>query len=301
MTGAPFDGLIACSSAQATGLRLATRLNVPLLPAHVKPHPDGELSIAISPDVKDKRIVLVGSFYRPIHTNLFEFALIADALARAEVGEIIGVIPYLAYTRQDRVDQPGHPLSMAVIAGMLKQNRMSHLMTVELHNPASAEWFDMPFTNLSGSWVISEYLRSNLLPALHRPLLLSPDKGRAEWVANLGEDLEINAAHMVKKRLSDREVEMVCDIDLTDHDVILLDDMIATGGSMARAVQIAREQGAASVHCVAIHGVFAENAETRLITAGAESIAVSTSIPSGFAVIDLTQTLFEGLLAIVEK
>ncbi|MFH0881971.1 MAG: ribose-phosphate diphosphokinase [bacterium] len=299
MIGVPFDGLIACSSAQSTGLHLAKRLNVPLLPAHVKPHPDGELAIRITPDVKGKRIVLVGSFYRPVHNNIFEFALIADALARADVKEIIGVIPYMAYARQDRVDQPGKPLSMAVIARMLRQNLISHILTVELHNPESVKLFDVPFDNINGSSVVSEYLRETLLPAAHRPILLSPDKGRANWVAKIGEDLQVKFAHMVKNRLSDRDVEMVCDTDLTDHDVFLLDDMIATGGSMAKAVQIAREQGAASVHCVAVHGVFAENAETRLITAGAESIAVSTSIPSGFAVIDLIPTLVEELLATV--
>jgi ribose-phosphate pyrophosphokinase len=174
-------------------------------------------------------------------------------------------------------------------------------LTVELHNPESVRLFDVPFENLNCSWVVSEYLRGTLLPAAHRPILLSPDKGRAEWVGKIGEDLQVKSAHMVKQRLSDREVELICDADLTDHDVFLLDDMIATGGSMAKAVQIARERGAASVHCVAVHGIFAENAETRLITAGAESIAVSTSIPSGFAVIDLTSTLMDGLLAVVEE
>jgi len=174
-------------------------------------------------------------------------------------------------------------------------------LTVELHNPKSVDLFSVPLENLSGAWPVSEYLRETLLPAVHRPLLLSPDKGRASWVAKIGETLQIASAHMIKERLSDREVEMVCDTDLTDHDVILLDDMIATGGSMAKAIHIARERGAASVHCVAVHGVFAERAETSLITAGAESIAVTTSIPSGFAVIDLTSTLADGLLTVIEE
>jgi len=295
VTQTSFDGLIACSSAQSIGLHLAARLRVPLLPVRVRPYPDGELSIQTSPDVKGKRVILVGTFYRPVHSNFFEFALIADALVRTGVKEIVGVVPYMAYARQDRVDQPGKPLSMAVMANLLQRDCISEIFTVELHNPNSVNLFDIPLQNLSAKWAVSEYIRETLLPGMHKPVLLSPDEGRAAWVGEIGESLEVQTAHMIKRRLSEREVEIDCDVDLNDRDVIFLDDMIATGGSMARGVAIAKERGADDVHCVAVHGVFAEHAETRLITAGAHSIAVSTSIPSGFATIDLTSSLADAL------
>jgi ribose-phosphate pyrophosphokinase len=273
------------------GWSLARRISVPLFPAKVRPHPDGELSIEISPEVKGRTIALVGSFYKPVHEHLFEFALMADALVRADVREIVGVVPYIAYARQDRVDAPGVPLSMAVVADMIQSPRMSRLISVELHNPQTADLFTIPLSNLRAETPVTDHLSKSLLNTTTSPLLVSPDKGRAEWVASLGERLKVPTTWLNKQRLSDREVQVQSDESMDGRDVILLDDMIATGGSMARAVHLAREQGADSVHCVAVHGVFAEHAETRLFNAGARSISVSDSIPSGFAVIELADLI----------
>lgn len=296
MTGSGrIDGLVACSSAQALGWSLAKQLDVPLLPAVVRPHPDGELSIELSPDARGKRMALVGSFHRPVHQHLFEFALIADALVHMGVQEIVGVIPYLAYARQDRVDHPGVPLSMDVVVRMLQSERMAGLVMVELHNPKTAQLFSLPIENLRAERLVADELKKTLLPEMKNPLLLSPDRGRSEWVATIGEHLGLLSSWMEKERISDREVTVTVDEELTDKDVVLLDDMIATGGSMERAVRLVRERGASSVHCVAVHGVFAEHAETRLFTAGAESIRVTNSIPSGFAVIDVTPLLADAL------
>lgn len=285
------DGIVACSSSQSLGWALAKELGVPLLPAVVRPHPDGELSIELSEEASGKRMALIGSFYRPVHKHLFEFALIADALVHTDVKEIVGVIPYLAYARQDRVDHPGVPLSMDVVARMVSSDRMAGLLTVELHNPGTADLFSIPIKNLRAEEVVARDLENNLLPKMNRPLLISPDRGRAEWVANIGKLLSLETVWMKKERISDREVSVTLDADLDGRDVVLLDDMIATGGSMARAVRLAKERGANRVHCAAVHGVFAEHAETRLFTAGAESIRVTNSIPTGFAVMDLAPLL----------
>ncbi|MBZ0266087.1 ribose-phosphate diphosphokinase [bacterium] len=289
------DCIVSCSSAQALSLELSRKLMIPLLPVKVRSHPDGELSTHILADFQGKDVILAGSFYRPAHENLFEFVLLLDALERGGVKSIRGIIPYMAYSRQDRVDAPGRPISISVVANMLQSEHLRELYTMELHNPETTTLFTTPLQNLSASNPVAEYLEQKILTTLENPLLVSPDRGRAVWVQQLAIKTNLPWLHMDKKRISDREVEVQCNGDLRGKDVILLDDMIATGGSMAQAVKLAKSQSARSVICIAIHGIFAEHAETRLITAGAGQIIVSNSIPSGFSEIDLSEVFLEAV------
>jgi len=293
---APLDGVVCCTTGQALGFHLSRALAIPLISARVTPHPDGELSIRIRDRVAGRRLLLVGTSASPLHASLFEIALFADALVRAGVTGLVAVVPYIAYARQDRVDQPGKPISLAVVGSLLHRDEIERLYTVELHNRDTAALFPTPLIDLPASDPTAAYLRAEVLPDCERPVLVSPDKGRGPWVEALGKQMELPAFHMEKRRLSDREVEITSPESLAGRDVILLDDMIATGGSMARAVRMAREQGARSVHCAAVHGVFAEHAETRLFTEGADSVAVSNSLNTGFSRIDLTPTLVEAIL-----
>lgn len=292
----PLDGVVCCTTGQALGYHLSRELGIPLVSAGVTPHPDGELSIRIRDRVAGRRLLLVGTSATPVHASLFEIALFADALVRAGVAGITAVVPYIAYARQDRVDQPGKPISLSVVGSLLHRDEIDHLYTVELHNPETASFFPTPLVNLPASDPTAAYLRRDVLPECEAPVLVSPDKGRGPWVKALGEQMGLPAFHMEKRRLSDREVEVTSPEPLEGRDVILLDDMIATGGSMARAVRMAREEGARSVHCAAVHGVFAEHAETRLFTEGAASVAVSNSLNTGFSRIDITPTIAEAIL-----
>ena len=290
-----FDAIVSSTSAQHLGYLLSREMQIPLVPLSAQTHPDGELSVSLNSDVKGKRVIFLATFSRPIHTNIVEYAIIRDALLRHGAREIVTVIAYMAYGRQDRVDQPGKPISLSVIADIVSKPGIAEVFVVELHNLASIEYFPVPVRTVSAIPAVVDYLRS-FVATLPKPAIVSPDLRRWKWAQDVAGPLSLPVYRMIKKRLSDREVTTYCEDDLSHCDVIFVDDIISTGVSMARATTVAYESGAESVHAVAVHGVFSEYAETRLLTAGVKSIAVTNSIVTGFSCIDIVPTIAKTLL-----
>lgn len=256
--------------------KIAQQLNLPVGKAHFGSFPDGERLVKVEEDLAGETVLLVGSTGPPVDSNTLELALLADAVRRAGAARILAVIPYLGYSRSERVSPAGSPLACRVIADLLSRCGIERLVTLDLHASAIAGFFSIPVVEVSAIPILSQSL-----PKFRagKGVIVSPDAGGIRRATHLASLLGLPLGFAVKHRSSPTQTQ-VLELwgELHDRDVILCDDIISTGGTLAEAAKIAFQQGAASVVAIATHAVMAPGAETRLKEAGIKRVVVTDSL-----------------------
>ncbi len=274
MTGARiFSG----SSNRHLADRIAEYLGYPLGRAQVEDFPDGETSVKLLDDVRGCDTFIVQSVCPPCSKNLMELLIFIDCLKRASAKRITAVIPYFGYARQDRKDEGRVPITAKLVANLLTIAGTDRVLTLDLHAAQIQGFFDIPVDNLSAEPVLSAYMTSMDLGAL---TLVSPDVGnvkRARVYANhLGGDLAI----IDKRRVSGTETQALAIIgDVKDKTVLMVDDIIATAGTVVKACDTVRRHGARRIIIAATHGVLCGPAVERLSQADIDQLAVTDTIP----------------------
>jgi ribose-phosphate pyrophosphokinase len=244
-----------------------------LIETEIKKFPDGEKYVRVLGSSDE--VTVVQSTFRPQDEHLVELILIADALRERGVQTLRAVVPYLAYSRQDRVTKEGEPVSVRAIMRTLGVY-YGELYVFDLHNPETLRFFPGKAVNLSPARAITEYFREKLGDGL----VLAPDKGARERARTVAERLGLEYSHFEKERLSPTEVRMTpVDVDVRGKNVLIVDDIISTGGTMIRAANLLREMGAEKVFVAATHGVFAEGAIER-VSKAVDELAVTNTIPT---------------------
>ncbi len=259
------------------GKEVARHLGVPLSKAVIGRFSDGEINIQISESVRGKDIFIIQPTCVPVNDNLMELLIMVDALRRSSANSITAVLPYFGYARQDRKAAPRVPITAKMVANLMQEVGIERIITMDLHAGQIQGFFDVPVDNLYGSIVFRDYIRSK---ALKNPVIASPDVGgvtRARYFANqMGLDLII----VDKRREKANESEVMNIIgSAKERDVILVDDMIDTAGTICKAALALKEQGATSVMALGTHAVLSGNAIKRIKESALDEVVVTNSIP----------------------
>ncbi len=240
--------VVAGSASLGLGEKVARELGFDFVRPHVERFPDGELYVRIDDDLDDEVLLI-----QTTHPNkkIIELFLLQDALRERGVKRIITVVPYFGYSRQDKIFRPGEAISARVMARHIGMNS-DYFIGMDLHSENVLQWFDIPTMHLHATKPIAGWLKSKGVD-----MVISPDKGgykRARYVAN---EMDVEFDYLEKTRLSGTEVIIKPkNLDADGKTVGIVDDIISTGGTIARAAEQLREQGAKRIYAVCTHGLF---------------------------------------------
>jgi ribose-phosphate pyrophosphokinase len=290
--------VVAGPSSPELALGIARRLGAKLISAELRIFSDGESKIRLEGEV-GKRCVVVQSTYPPPDSRLVQILMMIKKCAD-EGAEVCAVIPYLAYSRQDREFLKGEAVSASLVAKMLEAAGAKSIVTVEIHSSAALAFFSN-ISNLSSIPLLAKHAKGMDLNNL---LVVSPDMGgisRAQQFASL-----LSAEMVALKKSRDRitgevAVEQKIDVDISGRDAILIDDMISSGGSIVKAAEVLRRNGAAKIYAMCAHALLIGDAATKITQAGVQGIIATNSVPGVHSSVDLSQTLAEAVEGIVTE
>ena len=262
--------IISTRRSQVLAGRIATILQNPLVDVRWTRFPDGEIYLKVH-EVSD-RMVIVGSLVES--DDLVELLLLIDACSQAD---ITLVLPYMGYARQDKQFNPGEPLSARIIARTLGAG-VSRVITINLHEETILPYFGVPATDLSLAGAMAEMIAT--LPC-SSPLILGPDAGAVLLAKDIARTGGWEADYLQKVRLSGEEVRIEPkEIPVKGRDIVIVDDIISTGGTQSTAASMLFQQGAATISTICVHGVLVTGACTHLISAGIRDVISSDTIES---------------------
>jgi ribose-phosphate pyrophosphokinase len=269
--------LIGGSANPGLNQAISDRLGVPLTDPRLRHFPDGEINVKIEDSMRGHDVFVIQPTSPPVNEHLMELFIILDALRRASAGRVTAVIPYYGYARKERKTQPREPISAKLVANFLTLAGADRLLLLDLHAEAIEGFFDVPTDHLSPHRIIADHLKTL---NLHHLTIVAPDAGggrRAEAVAN---DLSAPIAFGYKRRSSDDEVELIAvSGDVRGRDCVVVEDIITTGGTIAKLATALRSQGANKVLIAATHPVLTGDAIERLRKADVDEVIVTDSVP----------------------
>ncbi|SBT81942.1 Ribose-phosphate pyrophosphokinase [secondary endosymbiont of Trabutina mannipara] len=259
--------------------RIANILDTSLGNATVGRFTDGEINVQINENVRGDDIFIIQSTCAPTNDNFMELVIMVDALRRASAGRITTVIPYFGYARQDRrVRSARVPITAKVVADFLSIINVDRVLTVDLHAEQIHGFFNMPLDNLFGSTIlIEDMLQHNL----ENPMIVSPDIGGVMRARSISKVLNNADMAIVDKYRSRANFSQVMHIigNVKGRDCVLVDDMIDTGGTLCKAAEVLKEQGAKRVFAYATHPIFSGNAYENIKNSLIETVSVCDTIP----------------------
>jgi ribose-phosphate pyrophosphokinase len=256
---------------------ICAHMGQPLGAASLQRFPDGEINLKIECDVRGADVFVVQPTCPPVHENLFELLSFADCLRRASADRITAVIPYYGYARKDRKDEGRVPINAKLVANLLVAAGYNRVVAIDLHAAQIQGFFDIPVDHLYARPVMIERVRQ--LGAVS-PIVVSPDVGGVKLARAYAKDLDCDLAIIDKRRISGEvtQIEHVIG-EVKGRDVVLVDDMVSTGGSIVDAARIVKQKGANKVFIVATHAVLAGKAVEKLNSADVEKILFADTIP----------------------
>jgi len=269
---------VFCGTANRTLTeRICEHLNIRVGDASVRRFADGEVAVKIEEDVRGADIFVVQSTSPPVNDHLMELVLLMDAFKRASAERITAVIPYFGYARQDRKDEGRVPISAKLVANMIVAAGANRVLALDLHAAQLQGFFDIPVDHLYAAPVLTRYFRRLAIPDL---TVVAPDVGSSKLARSYSKRLSGGLAIVDKRRVSDRETEVMTVIgDVKDRNVLLIDDMISTAGSITQAARTVRELGAKDIYLAATHAVLSGSAMDHLDKTPLEQLVVTDTIP----------------------
>ena len=257
--------------------KVAKYLSLPLSEATIKRFSDGEISVQITESVRGKDVFIIQPTCAPANVNLMELLILTDALRRSSASSITAIVPYFGYARQDRKAAPRVPITAKLVANMMETAGIDRVVTIDLHAGQIQGFFDIPVDNLYGSIVFLDYIRNK---GLKNPIIASPDIGGVARARSFAKKLGVDIV-IVDKRREKANVSEVMNIigDVDGKDVILVDDMIDTAGTIVKAAKVLKAKGATSVMACCTHPVLSGPAYERIAEGELDELLVSDSIP----------------------
>lgn len=272
--------IISGSANSALAEKVAKILGVGLAQRILARFPDGELHIQIQQSVRGCDVYLMQPTCPPVDEHFFELFLMADACRRAGATHLTAVIPYFGYARQDRRAHGREPVSMRLVADLIATSGIQRLVVVDFHSRAVESGFAIPVEQVSAIPLLAEAVR----PSVHQDaVVVSPDLGAVKMAERYAKLLNLSVGIIHKSRISGAEVTVQRIVgDVRGREILVVDDMITTGGTIEKAIKALLDAGCSSsaLKVVASHGLFVGNAAERLGKLPIEKIYVSDSVPT---------------------
>ena len=282
--------VIAGKSSEDVARKLSKKIKANFVKSQIRVFADGESKITLSGKISKKKSIVVQSICPPVDTNLIQ-VLSLISKAKEISSEVIAVIPYMGYARQDREFLPGEIVTMKVLGKLFKGAGASKIIAVDIHSMIGFRHFSIKTKNISAIPELVQYFKKL---SLKNPLVVSPDQGGKERAKEFAEKLGSEYIALEKKR--DRKSGKVKiktkNLDeVTNRDLILVDDMISTGGSIVKATQFLKKQKCKKVYVACTHALLMNNAEKRIKKAGVTKIISANTIPGKTSIVDISKII----------
>ncbi|NVM04234.1 MAG: ribose-phosphate diphosphokinase [Candidatus Helarchaeota archaeon] len=293
--------IIPGPASQILGIKVAKLINAEIVQVKFKNFPDGEHYIKIEngKTIKNQEVILIQSTYSPQDNNLMELLMILDGLKSLLPRSIILIVPYLCYSRQDKRFLKGEPLTAEIVCKIIEkigEPLLKKFLTVDIHSEKVLDYFSkkIEVKNLSAMPLFGKYFK---ILNLKDPCVIAPDEGALNRSKIVADFINADCNCLTKKRdLNTGEISIqMKDLSIKTRDVIFIDDIISTGGTMARAIKMAKNQGANNIYAVCTHPLLIQNAKYRILQAGAKEIIATDCIPSECSKISVAPLLADFL------
>jgi len=287
--------VIAGKSSEDLARKLSRKIKANLVKSKVRVFADGESKITLSGKLSKKKIIIVQSIYPPVDTNLVQ-VLSLISKAKEISSEVIAVIPYMGYARQDREFLPGEIVTMKVLGKLFKGVGASKIIAVDIHSMIGLKHFTIKSKNVTAIPDLVKYFKKL---SLKNPLVISPDQGGKDRAKEFAIEFELECIALEKRR--DRKTGKVQiktkNVDeVANRDIILVDDMISTGGSIIKATQFLKKQKCKRVFVACTHALLMNSAEKRIRKAGVTRIISANTIPGKTSVVDVSSTIVKAII-----
>ncbi|MFX0083743.1 MAG: ribose-phosphate diphosphokinase [Candidatus Hodarchaeota archaeon] len=295
--------LIVGPASQILGVKIAKQLGIEAINTEVKRFPDGENYLRINIEdetlIADKEVIIIQSTGPSSSGNqnsrLMELFMMIDSVKRMGAAKIIVVVPYLAYARQDKIFRPGESQFANVIFRIINSMGIDELYSVDVHAPEVMDECSCKAINIDSMKLLADYVTSKGAKDI---VVIAPDKGAIErseaFAKHFGENVPVNVFEK-ERDVKTGEIKMTGALSLKDKDVVIADDIIATGGTMASAIQLARKSGANKIFAVATHALLLDQAKYRILEAGADEIIGTDAIDNEVSKVSLAKIIADYL------
>ena len=267
--------ILSCSSSEKLSQEIAKSYGQPLAKVEIQKFSDGEFGVSIKETVRGCDVFIIQSTVPP-QENLMEMLLMIDAVKRASAHKIVAVLPYFGWARQDRKDQPRVAIGAKLVANMLVSAGVDRVMTMDLHADQIQGFFEVPVDHLYGSTLFAPYLKSKKLSNL---IIAAPDAGGSKRANAYAKYLNVDLALCYKQRKKANEIDSMTIIgDVNGKDVVIIDDMIDTAGTLTKAAQLFINNGANSVYACCTHAILSGPAHERIENSVLKELVVTDTI-----------------------
>ncbi|MDX1681234.1 MAG: ribose-phosphate pyrophosphokinase [Akkermansiaceae bacterium] len=271
--------VISGSAHRALAERIAESLEQPLANVQVTAFPDGETFVKIDENIRGDDVFIIQPSCPPTNHNIMELLIMVDAARRASAERITAVMPFFGYARQDRKDQPRVPITAKLVANLLTSAGVNRVLTMDLHAPQIQGFFDIPVDHLYAKSVLIDFLRKRH-PDTSNLTVVSPDVGGSKMARAYADALGTELAIVAKHRVNATKVEAMNVIgEVEGRDVLLVDDMTETAGTLCAAAEILRKHGARRIFAGVSHAILGDIAEERINNSEIEEVITTDSVP----------------------
>jgi len=294
--------VIGGSNGEHLAIELSQLMGLELVSVEIKKFPDGETYVRILGDVSGRDVVYINSLQRSPNESLIETLLTLDALRDLGAARLIAVIPYMSYARQDSRFNPGEAISVQTIAKLFKSMRLDHLVTVDMHlhritDPSSL--FGANFHNITGVRELAKYIKRNY--SVENTVVIGPDEEAEQWAKIMAEDLGgLEYGVLKKTRITAEKVAVVAEgLNVQGKNVIIVDDIISTGGTIVEAVNTLRNLGAREIYVTTVHPLLIGNAYAKLLRLNLRDLVGTNSVLSPISKVSIAPAIGEKIMEIL--
>jgi ribose-phosphate pyrophosphokinase len=273
--------LFAGTGSPELGQKISDYLHQPVSERNVIEFPNENLFVKLGGSVRGQDVYVIQTTSSPVHRNLMELLIMIQTLRLDSAARITAVIPYLCYGRSDKKDQPRVPITARLVADMLEVAGADRYMTLDPHAGQVQGFFSIPGDVLTASHLLIDHINKTMRADMHDPVVVSVDLGFAKKGRNYAADMDMPIAFIEKRRHgNDTKAEALTLIgSVKDRDVIIVDDEVDTGGSVAQAVDVVKQNGARDVYLAFVHPILSDNGAERLASLPIKRIVTTDTVP----------------------
>ena len=286
--------IVSCSHGKHLGYLIAKKSRNKHSFLFAYKFPDDELRIRFNSELKNRNVALVQSFYRNVSDCIIEAVLAARTARELGAKKVVLVAPYFPYLRQDKLFHKGEAVSQRIIAGLMdKYFDAVYIMDPHLHRKNKlGDIFRIKAEKMTANDLIAGYIRKKIKD----PVVIGPDEESYKWARNVAEIINAESRIMKKKRYSSYHVKVALNekIGLKSRNAVIVDDIVSTGHTILETAKILKRLGAKNIYCICVHGIFANDALSKLKKAGVKVISTNT-IPNKAARIDVSGEIAQNL------